>query len=483
MVELRPHDAKVLLLAVLTAAMGLCALALRFDSGPFQPWPATLFVLFAAGMAGAFSFWAAGGTAYGFPLVLLLFPPLRLLLLYLRHGAPPWPLDLRRLLLGDDFPWWAGASFLVSLYAGMLTGCWARATLSLEKLRERPAYGRMILAETARLAAAEAVRLYLGGLLLAAFALSLAGGEGEGIPAMLCTLAFLLAGFAFTGSMQARSMTAVWHAEGVEIAEGCEERWWSGHWHWLLPLLLLPLFPLGLHSFRLGDVLLFLTNFLLRPGWKPKSANTLPKNLLQRVPALQLPSPLVKMLLGFLSLLYLLMFGLAVCGAAIVCLLLLWRLFRLVRGWFSGLGPLLRTVRGFLAALLSLFRRTVAARIASRRIFFGRFPPRRAALRRSRGVWPPTAIRRLFARLVLWGRSQGIALPSALAPAEIARELSALAPEGGEEDLAFLVEVYRRERYGEERVDRRTRLLYRRAWKRIARSKTVDATPPEGGGT
>lgn len=470
-------------LAVLTAAAGLGALSLRFGPGLFQPWPVALLVLFAAGMAGALSFWAAGGRAHGFPLVILLLPPLRLLLFYLRHGAPPWPLDHRRLLLGDGFPWWAAASLLAALYAGGLTACWAQASLSLEKLQGRPSHGRMILAETARRAAAEAERLYLGSLFLGAFGLSLAGGEGEGTPAVLCTLAFLLAGFAFTGSMQARSMAAVWRAEGVEIAGGCEERWWSGHWRWLLPpLLLLPLFPQGIHPLRLGDVLLFLGNLFIRPGGRPKKTVAFP-GLLQRMPTLRPPSLLVKILLGCLSILYLVMLALAVCVAVIVCFLALWRLFRLVRGWFSGLGPLLRTVRSFLAALLSFFRRAVVARIASRRSRFGRSFSRREAIRRSKVVWPPTPIRRLFARLVLWGRTQGLPLPPALAPAEIAQGLSALVPEGGEEDLAFLVEVYRRERYGEERLDRRTRLLYRRAWERIVRGKAADAAPTEGGRT
>ena len=75
-----------------------------------------------------------------------------------------------------------------------------------------------------------------------------------------------------------------------------------------------------------------------------------------------------------------------------------------------------------------------------------------------------------FARLVLWGRSRGLFLPPVLAPAEMAQRIGSLLPEEEKEDLAYLVEVYHRERYGGERADRRTRLLYRRAWERVVRS-------------
>ncbi|NLG85554.1 MAG: DUF4129 domain-containing protein [Firmicutes bacterium] len=151
-------------------------------------------------------------------------------------------------------------------------------------------------------------------------------------------------------------------------------------------------------------------------------------------------------------------------------------LIRLLKNWWNNLGPFFRSFYNFLRNLFHLFRQAVVARlpgVRSRR--WTRFSSPRRKTARIRLLFPPSLVRRLFARLVLWGRAQGLLLPPTLSPAEFIHRLLPLVPDR-KEDLAYLAEVYREERYGGVIPDRKVRTLYRQAWQRVVRERKKEKT-------
>ncbi|MGQ9779521.1 MAG: DUF4129 domain-containing protein [Bacillota bacterium] len=478
MLDLGGREAEALSLAGLMAAGALGAVAFSLAPGIFRPWPVAFLVFFLAGMAGALCFWAVDGRISGLPLVVLFLPPLRLFLFWLRGRSLPWPIDYRLFLCGEDFPWWAGASLLSSLYAGKLAVSWTQVSLALVRWREKRLPERSETVAKACHAAEEARRVFMGTLLLGGFGLALLGKKrGDGFPATFCLLVFLLGGAFFLGLIQARSLVASWQAEGVEVEAGCEERWWRGQRLWLwLAFLFLFFLPGSARALRLPEILAFFASFF--PFGRMAQRRFWPVSPFgPGTPLPQAPGALRTLLLALLFFFYLFSVLLAFIVMGGLFLFALRGLARALGRFFSALVPFLRAVYRFFRACLRVFRQVVVARFPGGGARFGRFSSRHKKAARPGRLFPPSMVRRLFAKLVLWGRSQGLILPATLAPAEFVRRLLTLVPER-EEDLAYLAEVYRQERYGGEIPDRRARVLYRKAWQRVVRESTKKAKGP-----
>lgn len=468
--ELHARDVKVLLFAAAAGAAAAGTLAFYFAPLVFRPWPAALAVFLLAGLAGAVSCWTLVAEEYAFPLALLLLPIFRLGLLLLRHGGPPWPVSGWGWVIGDGFAWWAAASLATAGYAGAFVHRHARISSCLTDLRRglAPAYEREVNLTEVDCRAIS--RLYLTPALCGAALFTFLGAAGESLLVLACGASFLVCGLCVVGLTYARHKAYVWLSQDFETEPGTEGRWLAGYGRYLWPLLLLlPLLPGG---FRPLDPWHLLENLFLTPVTPPPGLDRLPVGPRGLLPKLVHVGPglLGQAVMVIVLILYGIICVLAAAASIAACLLVLRGLGRTVLGWLRGLGPLWRGIARFLAGLDHLLRGALSFSARTLRRPWRRKGSRVEVHDRPPGRrWSTSRTRMLFARLVLWGREHGLALPSSLSPAEIGRDLATVLP-GQEEDLAFFVEVYRRERYGERKPGRQERRLYRRAWERAVRS-------------
>ncbi|NLG85215.1 MAG: hypothetical protein GX493_11555, partial [Firmicutes bacterium] len=232
MFDLGLHESKVLSLAGLMAAGACGALAFSLMPGVFEPWPAAWPIFFLAGLTGALSFWAARGRISGLPLSLLFLPPLRLFLFWWQKAAFDWPPDYRFLLLGNDFPWWAGASLVASFYAGKFTVSWVKISAVLARVR---ADHIGCAEEAARLhtTTEETKQVFFTTLLFESLCFSFFTKRDEAFPTAFCLAVFLLAGAFLLGFIRARSLLASAEAEKALVDEVWEKGWWRGHRTWI----------------------------------------------------------------------------------------------------------------------------------------------------------------------------------------------------------------------------------------------------------
>ena len=474
--KLGRRESRALLLAALASAAALAAAGFSLGPKAFSPWALALITLLVAGLAGAVTAWVASGRPYVLPLGLLLLPFCRAALAVVRHGWPPWRFSMADWLLGDEFPIWAGAMSVAAAYAGALARCYIRVVK----------YGEAVLAKPFDSGSAEA---WIDGeegstasklvMFPFFFGAVLAGllGVGQGIVVRFYAAAFLLAGLYLAGLVNARRRQISWQARGVETGADPERGWWRGHAAilWVL-LAFLPILPGG---FQPIDPRGLARRFLGTAPPPPINPRIMPRPRLPEVPS-EFPqmSGWFSQIMAFVYRALSLLFILLGIGLALAALYFLLRgvVFRL-KAWHESLGPLWEGIRRFCASLLALLRGALAR---GRDVLYRAMPGRigRARLKNggSHRRWPASRIRMLFARLVIWGREEGLGLPSTFAPAEFAACLAEYVPER-KEDLAYLVEIYRRERYGELKPERRERHLYRTAWERVMRSgssKTAD---------
>lgn len=464
------RDVRAALAAAAIAGTGITAAALYAIPDVFAPWPLFLAALVCAGIGGAVAALAIGGGYVFFPTIVFLLPIYRLALLFMRHGPPPWPTRAWSWLTGDGFPWWAGCSLAAAGYAGTLAFRYARISRCLSSLRR----GRLEDYRALRSGAEgdltqldyEAVsRLCLGPVIVGAILFAVFGPARESLPVLVCAASFIVLGFHLTGLTYARRLAVLWAAQGIDTPSGVEEKWWAGHGRFLWILLaFLPFLPGGFRPLRLSAILAWLS------GSPPRLADLgelADKPGLEQIPNLTHVAP------GFfgrvLMVMVLLMYGALALGAAAAslcaCYFCLRGLVHRLAGWLKAIGPFWRGMGRFLALLRKIFlgAATMGTRLlrwtAGGRTLTGRpgRSPRRA--------WPSSRIRMLFARLVIWGRARGLDLKPSYTPGQLGRDLGALVP-GREEDLAYIVEVYQRERYGEMRATPLEQRLYHQAWAR-----------------
>ena len=482
-VETQAQEVKALMTIGGTAAGAVGVLSVYFRPAVFQPWPVALGAFFLAGLAGAVSFWTLANRKHVFPLVILLLPCYRAALLFLRHGLPPWPVTGWGWLAGDGFPWWAGASLLAACYAGTMAANYARirprAIFLTGPIAEDPKYTRWRFLhvgkeDVAHLHYQTLSRQYTRIVFFGAALFTIVRPAGERLLVLSCAAAFLVLGFYFIGLAHARRMAVAWLEEGFETPPDIERRWWSSYGRYVWPLLLVLLFlPGGFRPLHLEDLLRFL------PGFTPRLKNM---DAIKRQEAVINGSRLGTPNLGWLNhvmnisltAVQCLSLVLAMGVIVYVIFLLLRGLLRVLLDWLRGFGPVWRGLGRFLTALRRLLWRISSPAAEIFRRGHGRSlssPGTKTSARSQRLVWPSSPIRRLFAKLAFWGRGQGLLLRPSLTPDEIGRGLMPLAPEGGD-DLALLVEGYRRERYGEKKPSRQELKLYREAWERTVRQKS-----------
>lgn len=473
------QESKAVLAAGIAAAAALFSAALYLGPLTFAPWPLALALLLLSGAAGAISTWATSGHEYALPLAVLLLPVERLALAVARHGPPPWWYETVDWLMGDEFPLWAGLSLLAAAYAGMLIRCYLRATDCYQTLRAKRA--GLLTAEAEKTAndAVTALNLVLVPLLIGGLYATLA--EAPESPAVLGGAAvFLLAGVYHAGLVNARSKQAIWLARGVETRPGLESDWFHGHhkalWVLLILLLILP------GGFRPLDPAWFIGLFGRQPPAPPRLPN-LPRAGMARTGLSILRQGILAKILDVISGFFLVVLLLAaILIIAGVALLLLQRLGGRLTAWCGSLRALWSALKRFCSSLMALLRGRIVRGLRAIGRPIRRLIPARAS--RARGVpgriWPASRVRKLFARLILRGREAGLRLPPSMSPAEMGDGLARFIPES-REDLASIVEIYSKERYGEMRLSRGERSSFGRAWARVMRGAEAKSAPEQSG--
>ena len=467
---IQPDSTAVLAAAGLSAA-AVGAPALLLFPSPFAPWPAALAALYLAALTGSVSVWGSAKNQHIYPLAgLILLPLYRLGLFFLRFGMPPWPLQNWQWLTAGDFLWWGGASLAAVGYAGTVTLYYLRIRPRLQFMASispgDPRYYILHDAKThepdyALLNFRSINRLFFLTVFIGALIFTAAGSSSGGFAVALCASCYLATGFYFLGKANARRKAAGWREEGILVQTALDRLWLAGYGRllWLLPCILL-LLPGGFRPLHLEKILRFLpfVNTVM-PKMVENKANVAGPAMAQSL-AKATDSWLIK---AFVTVIQYMMIALVACLFGAFCLMLLLAIGRTLLKWLRSMGPIWRALASFFSGLrktLDAVLASIAGENRSRR-------PRKAGEHdpRIRPVWPVSAIRRLFARLVLWGRDNGYDLRVWHTPEEIGRGLEHVLP-GHHEDLNQLIQGYRRERYGGIRPDRRERRRYQEIWRR-----------------
>ena len=449
------------------SAAAIAVAAWRFLPGVFWPWPVSFLIFLVAGSIGAAAAWSMPAARNVFPAAVLLLPLIRLFLLVLKHGPPPWRIPGGAWIAGDGFLWWAGAALLCSGYSGFMARRFGRLHKSLAAIRQDiirdDPFGLLIAEQDG-----QAVRrLYQGTVLAYAALFTLAGPAGECFPSLIAGGCFLVLGLYLAGRARALAQAADWLATGTEIAPFTIRQWWRGYSTLLWPLiLLLPILPGG---FRPLDPAMLLERFLNISLSHPPPARAGSQPFTGANQGALAHGGVISVIVQALYLLMtVLMCAVALCTVLAAIAFVLGRLGVKFGGWLRSFGPVWRGIQKFAAAFWRVLRGAMAAGGGFMRRSRAKLVSAGGKSRRPGRNWPASPNRRLFARLILWGRQKGADLRSTFSPSEWRARLAPLVP-GAEEDLDLLVELYRRERYGERMPDSRDRALFRQAWRRVIR--------------